>query len=389
MIEPKILYIGPLRDFSGYATAARNYVLALDKNGCNLVTRSLHYDGGSRPLSSREDELGKRTLQDIDIVIQHTTPNETQYKPGLFNVNYFAWETDRVPDEWVAQINQMDLALVPCDTNIIAARTSGVTIPIEKIEHTFDKSSYESDDTPFSMDGAEKHFKFLAICQISKKKGIDALLKAYLSEFSPDDNVLLILKVYFGSKDTPEHREKMVNQINKMKELLRLKGYPRVHIVHGIMDDAGIAKLYKTADCYCLPSRGEGWGIPHFDAMGFGKPPIAVNWGGPTEFITSDCGWLVNCHMSPCFDMPHPHEFMYTGKDNWAEPHIDSLRSSMREAFQEWKIHQVDSDNSKWSKRIESCKARVDDFSYDIIGSKMKNTILKYYNKWKANNAKH
>jgi len=387
MSEPRILYIAPLRDFSGYATAARNYVLALDKNGCDVVTRSLHYDGGNRPLSEKEVELNKKNLQDVEIIIQHTTPNETERKPGVFNVNYFAWETDRVPDEWVEQINQMDLALVPCNANISAARRSGVKIPIEKIEHTFDKADYEGNPLPFLMNGAENHFKFLAICQISKKKGLDALLKAYLSEFRASDQTMLILKVYFGSSDTEEHKNKMLNQIEKMKELLRIGDYPPVYLVHGVMDEAGIAKLYATSDCYVLPSRGEGWGIPHFDAMGFGLPPIAVNWGGPTEFITPECGWLVDYHMSPCFDMPHPHPFMYTGKDNWAEPHIDSLRSAMRDSHQEWKIHKVSPDNSKWSRRIEACKTRVEDFSYDIVGYKMKNAILKHYEKWKDSNA--
>ncbi len=385
-MSPKMLYVAPLKDFSGYANAARNYVRALDKNGCDLVTRCLHYDGGDKKFSDRENVLNNKSLQDVEIIIQHTTPNETERKPGIFNVNYFAWETDRVPDEWVTKINQMDLALVPCDENVRAARRSGVKIPIEKIQHTFDSSSYKQDVTPFTVAGAKDYFKFLAICQISKKKGIDALLKAYLSEFTPDDKTLLIIKCYFSSQDTEEHKQKMINQINKMKELLRLGDYPKVYLVHSIMDDGGITKLYKMADCYCLPSRGEGWGIPHFDAMGHGLPPIAVNWGGPTEFITEDTGWLVDCHMSPCFDMPHPHPFMYTAKDNWAEPHTDSLRFAMRSAHQEWKMHQLSSDNSVWSTRIAACKDRVDDFSYDIIGGKMKKTILHYYDMWKENN---
>ena len=388
-MSAKMLYVAPLRDFSGYATAARNYVRALDSVGCELVTRSLHYDGGQHPLSEREAELAKRDLQGVDIIIQHTTPNETTKKPGVFNVNYFAWETDRVPDEWVKQINEMDLALVPCDENLKAARRSGVTIPIEKVEHTFDKSAYRKVN-PFTIPGADSHFKFLSICQISKKKGLDALLKAYFAEFEKKDKTLLILKVYFSAKDGEEHRQKMLAEIQRVKDALRLgDDYPPVYLVHGVMDEGHIGRLYSTSDCYVLPSRGEGWGIPHFDAMGYGLPPIAVNWGGPTEFITEDCGWLTDFNTSPCFDMPHPHSFMYTGKDNWAEPHIDSLRSAMREAHQEWKLHQISPDGSRWARRIEACESRVEDFSYDVIGNKMKSAILKHYKNWKDANVGH
>lgn len=386
MSEPKILYVAPLRDFSGYATAARNYVRALDSVGANLVTRNLSYDGGAAAQTEREAEIANGDVQGVDIVVQHTTPNETHAKPGVFNVNYFAWETDRVPDEWAEKLNQMDLVLVPCDENLKAARRAGVNVPIEKIHHTFDESYYDKGVAPYLIDGLDDHFKFLAICQISKKKGLDALLKGFLSEFTADDKVALILKVYFGPGDTNEHRQRMSEQVDKMRQLLRLDNYPPVVLVHGVIDEVGIKSLYNTCDAYVLPSRGEGWGIPHFDAMGFGLPPIAVNWGGPTEFITEDAGWLVDSHMSPCFDMPHPHSFMYTGKDNWAEPHMDSLRAAMREAHIEWKIHQLNPDGSAWQSRLDACADRVKDFSYDKVGGQMKNTIMHYYEKWRTKN---
>jgi hypothetical protein len=39
MPDPKMLFVGPLRDFSGYAAASRNYVEALDSLGCDIVIR--------------------------------------------------------------------------------------------------------------------------------------------------------------------------------------------------------------------------------------------------------------------------------------------------------------------------------------------------------------
>jgi glycosyltransferase involved in cell wall biosynthesis len=382
---PKMLYVAPLKDFSGYANAARDYVRALHMAGCNLVTRALRYDGGDHPYTDVEKGLEAKDLQNVEIVIQHTTPNETDYKPGLFNVNYYAWETDRVPDEWVSQLNKMDLVLVPCEENIIASRKSGVVVPIEKVHHAFDLAKYQKRPQPFDNIGSPDTFKFLTICQIAKKKGIDALLKAYFAEFTPEDDTLLILKVYFGPNDTEEHKRKTVAQVQKIREMMRLEKYPKVFLIHEVTDDETIARLYETSHCYVMPSRGEGWSITHFDAMGYGKPPIAVNWGGPTEFITKDTGWLVDYHMSPVVDMPHPFPYMYTAKDNWAEPHSDSLRKAMRQAHTEWKAHQFNpSDDSYWSKRIAACKKRAQDFSYEIVGTHMRDVIMNYYSKWKA-----
>ena len=43
-----------------------------------------------------------------------------------------------------------------------------------------------------------------------------------------------------------------------------------------------LPRLYKGADAFVLPSRGEGWGRPHIEAMSMGLPTIATNWSGNT-----------------------------------------------------------------------------------------------------------
>ena len=36
--------------------------------------------------------------------------------------------------------------------------------------------------------------------------------------------------------------------------------------------------LYKSADCFVLPSRGEGWGRPQVEAMAMGLPLIGTTF---------------------------------------------------------------------------------------------------------------
>lgn len=380
---PKILFVGPLRDFSGYANVARNYVRALNDVGLKLVTRDLRYDGGRYKRNFTEKLLARRDAQGVDIVIQQTTPNEMEPKPGCFNVGVFCWETDRIPDEWVAQLNRMDLILVPCQSNLFAAKKCGVYKPIEIVPYSCDTSKYDKEIAPYTVGSSTDAFKLLAICQYSKKKGIDPLLKAYLSEFGHDENVLLMLKTYFGPKDGDEERKKMIGIIQVIQQALRLKKYPKVQLIHEVMSFEDVERLYKTADCYCLPSRGEGWGVPHFDALGHGLPAIATRGTGPEEFITSDCGWLVSSHASPCVDMPHPHDFMYTAKDNWREPQVGDLQRCMREAHNLWKHKET----SLWNTLCENAKKRVKDFDNSVVGPKLRDTILSYYMQWREANA--
>lgn len=382
--EPKAVFVGPLRDFSGYASAARNYVRALnDAGGISLVTRDLRYDGGKYKRNDLERHLAKKDTQNVNIVIQQTTPNEMEPKEGCFNVGVFCWETDRIPDEWVHQLNMMDLVLVPCDENVLAVKKCGVLTPVEKVHYSCDLTRFKSNPEPYVMPGVDDAFKFLAICQYSKKKGIDPLLKAYLSEFTPEDNVVLILKTYFGPNDGDEERLKMREIIRVIKQALRLKQYPPLQLIHEVMSFEDIDRLYATADCYCLPSRGEGWSVPHFDALGFGLPAIATKGTGPEEFITGDCGWLVNSHLSPCVDMPHPHDFMYTAKDNWNEPEVCDIKRCMREAYTLW-THR--NERPTWNDMCLAAKNKVLSFDNSVVGPQVRNVILKYYKMWRAVN---
>ena len=49
----------------------------------------------------------------------------------------------------------------------------------------------------------------------------------------------------------------------------------------------------RAADAFVLPSRGEGWGRPHVEAMAMGLPVIATNWSGPTAYLDEAVGYAL------------------------------------------------------------------------------------------------
>lgn len=50
-------------------------------------------------------------------------------------------------------------------------------------------------------------------------------------------------------------------------------------------------RLYKSADAFVLPTRGEGWGLPIAEAMAMSLPVLATNWSGPTAYLDSSVGY--------------------------------------------------------------------------------------------------
>tara|TARA_R110002094_G_scaffold114300_1_gene110163 strand:+ start:1981 stop:3201 length:1221 start_codon:yes stop_codon:yes gene_type:complete len=363
----KILYIGPVRDFSGYATAARGYIQALHDAGANLVVRPVRYDqadpGTGYKVTDLERMLLKRDLKDVDVVIQHLTPNEMRPAPGKTNIAIVAWETTRIPTYWADKLNQFDSVMTFCDASVKAFKDSGVTVPIHKVPHTFDISSYSLDDieaimSPSDPDFLKDRFVFYNISQFSQKKGIDSLLRAYFGAFhGKQDEVVLLLKTYVNMSGRSQEQQKLKAYVDNVKQGMRLPvdGYPPVMLITKTLTDDQIRKIHKTGDAYVCSSRGEGWCIPAFDALTYGNKLITTLWGGMGEFacnttfldVKKDGDRLVakgskkttkanvfpiKHSMEPLVSQQHADPELYTSFDMIAEPSVSSMMAQMKTA---------------------------------------------------------
>ncbi len=356
----KILYIAPFRDFSGYAAASRGYLNALDRAGANVVARAVRYDradsGSEYTPTSRESELLKKPLDDIDVVIQHTTPNELRPVAGKVNIAVVAWETSRIPEYWVKKLNQFDAVMTFCQTSVDAFVSSGVTVPVTKIPHTFDIPSYTLDgidkiSSSSESDFFKDKFVFYNISQLSTKKGIDVLLRSYLTEFhgKDKDKVILILKTYIDMSNRGSERQRIQGYVNGVKNALRLpvEGYPPVMVISNTLTDLQIKKIHKTGDAYVCSSRAEGWCIPAFEALAYGKKLITTSWGGMGEFAVDVQMYNTSAGPQPIYNpkknvfevfhlleplvgQQHGDPELYTAKDLIAEPSVRSMMQQMR-----------------------------------------------------------
>jgi hypothetical protein len=131
----KMLFCGPVLDFSGYANFSRNLARTLKHAGIDLVVRPLRYDQRDNNEQYEPEpwlkEMLQRPLKGIDIILQNTTPNvEAVPKPGLMNGLYFFWETDRLSPDKIQRVNEFDFLIVPCRFNAEMLVNSGCQRPI-------------------------------------------------------------------------------------------------------------------------------------------------------------------------------------------------------------------------------------------------------------------
>lgn len=346
----KVLYISPYLGFSGYSTAARGYVRALHKEGVEVVLRNVKYDSGQEhKLEPWERALFCRAAEGVDVIVQHLTPNEMAIKEddSIKHIGVLATETDLIPKEWAESLNRMDAVVTFCEMSSEAIQRGGVRVPVYVLPHTFDIESYEHKVDPFDtmtgvpLSGTDKPCIFYNISQVSNKKGIDRLLRAYYGAFQKKEPVTLILKGYIGQMKRVGEDQQIIDFVNAVREGCRFKHFPPVVIFTDIMTEEEIERIHSTGDIYVNASSGEGWGLPLFDAAAYGNGVISTIWGGPGMFLKPDDIYQVHYTIEPVFGMNHPHPYMFTSNENWAEPSVQSMMKQMRVAFEDYCKDQV------------------------------------------------
>lgn len=336
----KRLIIAPFKDMSGYATLAREYVKSLflvgDSSEYSLA--SVRYDSGrNAPLEAELLEAHKRPISsDIETVVQIVTPNEMRPIPGKKNVAICCWETDRIPVYWAVTLNAFDQIIVPCEANAEAFERSGVTVPISVVGMPVFRDRYSLDGVePFMIpETTEETTVFYNISQWTHKKGIDAAIRSYFLAFQNNENVLLLLKGYVGMRQQQGDASKVIQAIDDIKASMRLPRYPRIYVTDMMMNDEQIKQLHQTGDCYVNMSRGEGWGIPPFEALLFGNELVTTLHTGMEEWASEDLVAPVDSYLDSVHNMPHPDPMLYTANENWYEPVILSGADAFRAVHQ-------------------------------------------------------
>lgn len=372
-----IKYIGALKDYSGYGEAARHDVAALVSAGVQVTTKVPKYtpeiaDFGR--LGEIIDPLFERPI-DYDIIILHTTPNVyRQYmEEGKYHIARVFWETDKLPQDFVMNIELCDEIWTGSEFNKQALINSGITKPIYIIPEAIDTEIDANSIKPYTAPN-ESDFKFYSMFEWTERKNPQALLEAYFREFEEDQNVSLTIKTYLDNF-SKEKREEIDHYIKKLKARLNLKRYPPLYLYRNLMDRMQVYRFHKTFDCFVSAHRGEGWGIPQMEAMLMGKPIISTDCGGIHEYLTGRSGelkegktnaLLVGYKMVPLSGNNRNQQW-YGLDQKWADINIDELRAAMRHAY-----------NSHDKLKSVGLAAQVtikDLFALDVVGDIMKSRL--------------
>jgi glycosyltransferase involved in cell wall biosynthesis len=339
-ITVRVQYCANVADCSGYAEAARNNILALQSWGVDVSIQPRRFackQGDDAPAHDARLRhlLGRANAHTIRIIHAAAGRFPEQLEPGVKNVGCTVWETDKLPAEWIEACNAMDEIWVPCRWNVDVFRAAGVVAPVYRIPHAVGPEWTEAKVATLTRPELPPgSFVFYSIFQWCERKNPFGLIKAYLSEFAPKDGVCLLLKTYLANHSDAERIE-LERMIAEARRDMGMAGetLPPIVLLVGNLPRVQVLALHQRGDCYVMPHRSEGWGVPLMEAMSLGKPTIATRYGGNLDFMRHDNSYLLDYQLTPVFGMPWIKT--YRGDQMWAEPDLAHLKRLMREVYED------------------------------------------------------
>ena len=332
-----LLWIAPVLDASGFADEARNFVLGIDDAGIPIHLKRIPWDVPDTELDpetlKRLQELMHRSLSPDFICVNQFFPTQVPLaEAAAVNVCRTIFETDRIPAEWVGACNEYDFLWVPSEFHVDAFARSGVDASkLRVLPEAIDAELYRQSAHPL-WPGDDFGFTFLSTFVWQPRKAWDILLEAYSREFASDENVSLILKVFPDRRQSPADIEAEAWGFIQNRLGLSREEAPALRFLHDSIPVNDMPRLYHSADCFVLPTRGEGWGRPLMEAMACGLPVVAPTFGGQSAFMNSDNAYIVDHTVVPVSEEAARLYPKFAGH-NWAEPSLEHLRQLMRHVY--------------------------------------------------------
>ncbi|MCS6887044.1 MAG: glycosyltransferase [Chloroflexus sp.] len=307
---------------TGYATSSREFVRELDRRGYDIRLACIFGTDYTEPLTRdpRLDQLRNRPKDTSLPQVVYSQADAFIKNSGRYRVGFTMLESDLLPADWTYQSNQMDEIWVPTHFTREVFIQSGVRRPIHVIPLGFNPNYFHPQIQAYKPANT---FVFLSVFEWIERKAPEILVRAYVNEFKRSEDVVLVLKVF--------NHDPQFNVHHHIHEIVQRPDAPRIVVLlNQEIPEHQMGGLYRSADCFVLPTRGEGWGMPILEAMACGLPVIATDWGAQREFFNEQLGFPIRVRKL----VPAVARSPYYAGSRWAEADIDHLRYLMRYVYE-------------------------------------------------------
>ena len=326
---------------SGYAEAAKNYVLTLAET-CNvcylddLPDCAAGFPDEGR-LWKRLEQL-RTPLDHYDVLIMHYMPDAwnncyEKHKHYRFKkvIGITVWETDWLNPKWVDYCNYswLDEVWVPVEWNKTTFIKSGVKTDIRIVPHIYmDEGSSvfdEGDAREVMLSSiAANNFVYYTIGQWNERKGITETIQAFCNTYTSADKVCLVVKTFcedYSAYDGAKCRFMLHNLLKKFSKP------PRVALITDNFPRKYMELMHRSFNCFLSLCKSEGWGLGAFEAAAHGNKVIITGYGGQLEFLPAEYCSFISHRNEKVKNMDHLY---WLRGQYWASPDIDDAVSKIK-----------------------------------------------------------
>ena len=312
---------GAIYENTGFSIVTAGFAKGLRDLGHNIsitprIDKPANYDVGDL-----QQLIDKEKYNDVEII--NHMPDECikriKESNARVKIVYSPWELTGVKDTWIDMINR-DADAFWCNSTFVKDIFVRNGACADKITVIPNGITVNTEAEPFEFD-TDKKYKFLMLGNLGDvRKNVPTLIQAYISTFTGDDDVCLVLKSQPGHKgsDPTELCDNMVRG---------RKNPPEIRVIHKDIKD--LSPIYKACDCFVTTSHAEGFCQPVLDALACGMSVIAPNYGGYLDFA-SNCKRFIGLQYKMIESDKSP---VHIAGSKWCEVDFNSIMQFMRKAY--------------------------------------------------------
>jgi glycosyltransferase involved in cell wall biosynthesis len=332
---------GPFHGPTGYDRHVRGFTRALRDLGVATQLIDLPQWGPIRLPSELRDPwfdtldrpVGART------VLHFSTPLQVRAVPRRVNVNYTMFEATPIPEPWAALSDRSDHIVVPTASSAKMFQAGGVRAerlalcPLGISPEAFTTivpSERVQNET--SHDCWQRASRFLNVAEVSSRKNVPGLLRAWLRATTSDDDAALILKAGFYAPDSRTRFAEMLTRVESETGVESRNAAP-VHVVDRLFGDAEMPGLFAAATHYISLSFGEGWDQPMVEAGAAGLRLIAPDHSAYLAYLDPSCATLIPSSAVPSGPLAGPDLISLFHASTWWQPDEEAAIVAIRAAI--------------------------------------------------------